>query len=162
MHFTNCPKCGDKLINKEIGDEGLIPYCKTCQIPLWDMFITCVICAVINEFDEIALIRQQYVSETNYVCIAGIIQLGENAEETVMREVKEEIGLKVEKIQYIRSYYYDKKQMLMLGFKAKVKKDEFTISEEVDSAAWIPLSKSLSKLKDGSIAWQLVNEINES
>jgi NAD+ diphosphatase len=162
MHFTYCPKCGDKLIDKEIGDEGMIPYCETCQIPLWDMFTTCVICAVINEFNEIALIRQQYVSATNYVCIAGIIQLGENAEETVMREVKEEIGLKVEKIQYIRSYFYDKKQMLMLGYKANVKKEEFTISREVDSVAWIPLSEALPKLKDGSIAWQLVNEINES
>lgn len=162
MHFTNCPQCRDKLIDRKIGDEGIIPYCETCQIPLWDMFTTCVICAVINEFDEIALIRQQYVSATNYVCIAGIIQLGENAEETVTREVKEEIGLKVERIQYIRSFFYDKKQILMLGYKAKVRKEEFTISEEVDSVAWIPLSESLSKLKDGNIAWQLVKEIIES
>ena len=75
MHFTYCPHCGNKVINKEIGDEGMIPYCESCQVPLWDMFSTCVICAVVNEFDEIALIKQQYVSATIYVCIAGNAQL---------------------------------------------------------------------------------------
>ncbi|QHQ59793.1 NUDIX domain-containing protein [Anaerocolumna sedimenticola] len=161
MHFTYCPHCGNKLIDREIGDEGMIPYCESCQVPLWDMFSTGVICAVINEYDEIALIRQEYVSSTNYVCIAGIMQLGENAEETAIREIKEEIGLDVKKIQYIRSYFYDKKHMLMLGYKAIVRKVEFTLSKEVDSAAWVPLSEALSRLKDGSIAWQLVKETIE-
>jgi NAD+ diphosphatase len=162
MHFTFCPHCGTRLINKEIGDEGMIPYCEICQVPLWDMFTSCVICAIVNEFDEIALIRQQYVSTTSYCCIAGIIKLGEDAEETAIREIKEEIGLDVRKIQYIRSYFYDKKSMLMLGYRADVKKDDFTISKEVDSAEWIPLSEALSKLREGSIAWQLVKEVAEN
>ena len=161
MHFTYCPHCGNKLIDREIGDEGMIPYCEACQVPLWDMFSIGVICAVVNEFDEIALIRQAYVSTTNYVCIAGIIQLGENAEETVIREIKEEIGQDAKTIQYIRSYFYDKKHMLMLGYKANVRKVDFTLSKEVDSAAWVPLSEALLRLKDGSIAWQLVKEVIE-
>ncbi len=159
MHFTYCPHCGSKLIEKEIGDEGLIPYCEPCQVPLWDMFTTCVICAVTNEWKEIALIRQQYVSNTNYVCIAGVITLGENGEDTAIREIKEEIGLDVEKLEYVRSYFYSKKNMLMLGYKATVKKAEFTISKEVDSVAWIPFAEALSKLSEGSIAWQLVKEV---
>ncbi len=161
MHFTYCPHCGQKLVDQEIGDEGKIPYCDACQIPLWDMFTTCVICAVVNEFQEIALIRQQYVSTTNYVCIAGIIMLGENAEETAVREIKEEIGLDVQKLQYIQSYFYDKKQMLMLGYKAIVNKAEFSISKEVDSVAWISFTEALSKLSEGSIAWQLVKKVIE-
>ena len=40
MHFTYCPHCGSRLVKKEIGDEGLIPFCETCSIPLWDMFTT--------------------------------------------------------------------------------------------------------------------------
>jgi NAD+ diphosphatase len=159
MHFTYCPHCGNKLIEREIGDEGMIPYCEACQQPLWDMFTTCVICAVINEFNEIALIKQHYVSTSDYVCIAGIIKLGENAEETVIREINEEIGLDTTKLQYIRSYFYDKKHMLMLGYMANVRKDEFTISKEVDSAAWMPLSEALIKLREGSIAWHLVREV---
>lgn len=162
MHFIYCPHCGNKLIDKEIGDEGMIPYCEACRVPLWDMFSTCVICAVVNELNEIALIRQQYVSATSYVCVAGIMQLGENAEETAIREIEEEIGLNVEELQYIRSYFYDKKHMLMLGYRANVKKADFALSQEVDSVAWIPLTDALSKLREGSIAWQLVKEVIES
>jgi len=49
MKFTHCPHCGTKAIPKEIGDEGLIPYCETCKIPLFEMFSTCVLSIVVNE-----------------------------------------------------------------------------------------------------------------
>lgn len=159
MHFIHCPFCGEKLVKKEIGDEGLIPYCNSCQIPLWDMFTTSIICAVVNEYNEIALLRQDYVSTTKHVCVAGIMQLGESAEETVKREVKEELGLDVLHLQYVRSYVYEKKEMLMLGYKAEVKKAEFQLSQEVDAAEWIALDNALDKLREGSIAWQLVKEL---
>lgn len=161
MRFTYCPYCGKKLVKKEIGDEGLISYCSSCQIPLWDMFTTSIICAVINEYNEIALLRQEYVSETKYVCVAGIMKIGESAEETAAREIEEEIGLKVESLRYIKSYPYDKKEMLMLGYRADVKKAELKLSGEVDSAIWVPLSEALEKLREGGIAWQLVKQIKD-
>ena len=161
MRFTYCPHCGTKLIPREIGDEGLIPYCEQCQVPLWDLFTTCVICAVLNERGEIALIRQGYVSKTNYVCIAGIMKPGESAEECAIREINEEIGQKVEMLEFVRSYPYEKKEMLMLGFLARVKKQEFHLSGEVDSVAWFPLKEAPSRLREGSIAWQLVKAVAE-
>lgn len=161
MHFTYCPYCGEKSVKKEIGDEGWIPYCNGCQIPLWDMFTTSIICAVVNEYNEVALLRQNYVSTTKYVCVAGIMQMGENAEETAQREIKEELGLEVLDLKYIHSYAYEKKEMLMLGFRAKVKKAELQLSQEVDSAEWVPFENALEKLREGSIAWQLVKRVIE-
>ena len=158
MHFIHCPYCGSKLIQKEIGDEGFIPYCTRCSIPLWDMFTTSVICAVVNEYREVALIRQDYVSTTSYVCVAGIMKLGESAEETAIREIKEEIGQDVVELEYIQSYPYEKKEMLMLGYKATVKKAEFTLSGEVNSAVWVKFEDALGLLREGSIAWQLVKK----
>lgn len=158
MRFTYCPHCGGKLIQKEIGDEGQIPFCENCSVPLWDMFTTSVICAVVNEQREVALIRQNYVSSTNHVCVAGIMKLGESAEETAVREIKEETGLDVVKLEYIKSYPYEKKEMLMLGYKAIVKKADFILSGEVDSAVWVKYEDALSLLREGSIAWQLVKE----
>ena len=162
MRFIHCPQCGMKLIYKEIGDEGNIPFCESCSRPFWDMFTTSVICAVVNEYNEIALIRQAYVSQTKYVCVAGIMKLGESAEETVVREIKEEIGLDVQNLKYVRSYFYNKKSMLMLGFKAIVKKSDFALSSEVDSAEWIPIEAAPNLLREGGIAWELVNEILEN
>lgn len=156
MRFTYCPHCGKKLIQKEIGDEGLIPYCDSCQVPLWDMFTTSVICAVVNEQREVALIRQDYVSTSNYVCVAGIMKLGESAEDAAIREIKEEIGQDVQRLTFIKTYPYEKKEMLMVGFKALVKKANLTLSREVDSAQWFPFEQALGKLREGSIAWQLV------
>ena len=159
MHFQYCPHCGKRLVLKEIGDEGRIPYCEQCRVPLWDMFTTSVICAVVNEKKEVALIRQAYVSASTYVCVAGIMKLGESAEETVRREVEEEIGQTVENVKYIRSYPYGKKEMLMLGFRADVKKKDLILSGEVDSAQWFSSEEALGKLREGSIAWQLVREV---
>lgn len=117
------------------------------------------IAAVVNEQNEIALLRQNYVSATKYVCVAGVMKIGESAEETVVREIKEEIGLDVESVQYIKSYPYEKKEMLMLGYKAVVKKGDFQLSREVDSAAWVKFEDALALLREGSIAWELVKAI---
>ena len=156
MKFTYCPFCGKKLEQKEIGDEGLIPFCTSCNVPLWDMFTTSIITACVNQYDEVALIRQDYVSKTNYVCVAGIMKPGESPEETVVREVKEELGLDVKSLTYIKSYPYEKKEMLMLGFKAVVDKADFKLSGEVDSARWVKFDEALGLLREGSIAWELV------
>jgi NAD+ diphosphatase len=161
MHFTYCPHCGTKLTGKEIGDEGIIPYCENCKIPLWDMFTTSIITAVVNECGEIALLKQNYVSTTKYVCVAGIMKIGESAEDTVVREVKEEIGQDVKSLQFIKSYPYEKRGMLMLGYKANVSKQSLKLSGEVDSAQWVKLEEALSLLREGSIGWQLVKTISE-
>ncbi len=159
MHFQYCPFCGTKLIDKEIGDEGMIPFCEKCSRPLWDMFTTCVIVAVVNEFDEVALLRQNYVSTRNYVCVAGIMKLGESAEETVRREVQEELGQTVESLEYISSYPYMKKEMLMLGYRANVKKRDLVLSGEVDAAEWVPLEKAPELLRESRIACALVEAV---
>ena len=54
------------------------------------------------------------------------------------------------------------KEMLMLGFKAEVKKADFVYSQEVDSAKWFPFNEALENIREGSIAWQLVKGVIES
>lgn len=159
MRFQYCPYCGKKAELKEIGDEGFIPYCAQCETPLWDMFTTSVIAAVVNECGEIALLRQNYVSTTKYVCVAGIMKPGESAEETVVREIGEELGLHVKSVEYVKSYPYEKKEMLMLGFKAVAEKKDFSLSGEVDDAQWVKLEDAPGLLREGSIAWQLVKMV---
>lgn len=161
MRFTYCPHCGSALIKKEIGDEGLVPFCELCNMPLFDMFSTCVICAVTNEFGEVALLKQTNLSATRYVCVSGFMKIGESAEESAAREIEEEIGQKVDKLHFVRSYPYEKKEMLMLGFHAMVKKADLVLSKEVDDAEWVPFDEALGKIREGSIAWQLVKEVIE-
>lgn len=144
---------------KEIGDEGEMAFCPKCSRPLWDILTTCIICAVVNEYDEVALLKQSYVSNANYVCVAGHLKMGESAEDATIREVGEEIGMDVEKLTFMHTYPYEKKDMLMLGFRADVKKKDFVLSGEVDTAIWVPLAEAPALLREGGIAWQLVKSL---
>ena len=159
MRFKFCPTCGTKVVLKEIGDEGMIPYCENCRVPLFDMFSTCIIAAVINECGEVALLRQSYVSEKKYVCVAGHMKIGESAEDAASREIKEELGLDTVSLEFVKSYPYPAKEMLMLGFKARVKKAEFKLSGEVESVEWVKFPDAPTKLREGSIARQLVETV---
>ena len=50
----------------------------------------------------------------------------------------------------------------MLGYKATVKKADFNLSREVDSVEWVKFENALDKLREGSIAWQLVKTVIEA
>lgn len=158
MKFIHCPHCGDKLVPRNIGDEGLVPYCSVCDRPVFNIPYACTLTLVVNELEEVALIRQSYVSQTNYVLVAGYIKSGESAEETALREVQEEIGVSAHTIRFIKSYYYEKRDMLMLGFVAFAEKCPLSMSVEVDAAEWVPLEEAAGRLKEGSIAMQLLQD----
>ncbi|MEG0615671.1 MAG: NUDIX domain-containing protein [Oscillospiraceae bacterium] len=152
MMFKFCPSCGAKLSLKKIGDEGDVPFCETCEKPLFDCFYTCVITAVINEFNEVALIRQSYGDTDRFVLVSGFMKADESAEEAVKREVKEELGLEVLAAKYIRSYPYPKRDNLMLGFVSKVNKANFKISCELSDAQWFSPEEAFIKLEKSKIA----------
>lgn len=158
MNFKYCPQCGEKLSPKICGDEGEMPYCGNCNRPFFPFSYPCVICLCVTEDNsEIALIKQSYVSD-NYVNVAGYVKEGETPETTAVREVMEEIGLETVSCKYLGSYYYAKRDNLMLGYICKVKKGELKLSSEVDSAGWFPLKNAARFLRDGSIAQNLLND----
>ena len=159
MHFKFCPDCGAKLTEKEMGDEGMVPFCESCDRPLFDMFSTCIIALAVNEYDEAALLRQGYISDKYYNLISGYMKPGETAELSTEREVYEEIGIKPDSIAFAETYWFGKKDMLMIGFICRVKKAEFKLSKEVDSAEWINVKDALSLVHpNGSISYSLIKK----
>ena len=104
MHFKYCPECGSRLIEKEIGDEGKVPFCEKCKNPLFDMFSACIIVLVVNEYDEAVLLRQEYISEKYYNLVSGYMKPGETAEVTAEREVYEEIGVQLCSLEPVKTY----------------------------------------------------------
>ncbi|MDD4493643.1 MAG: NUDIX domain-containing protein [Eubacteriales bacterium] len=157
MTFQHCPNCGKALIQKECGDEGFIPFCGACNRPLFPFSYPCVICLVIDQTNQIALIKQSYVSD-RFICVAGYVKQGETIEETAKREVEEETGLSVLNAKYIRSYYYEKRDNLMFGFVCTVEHADFNISGEVDSAAWFTMEEAETLLRQGSVGKDLLRD----
>ena len=71
MHFTFCPHCGAKLGSVPFGDDGRVPWCKACHKPFFDIFPVVAITMVVNEEEEVALLKPKYMSEQYYNFISG-------------------------------------------------------------------------------------------
>ena len=152
MRFQYCPHCGTKAVLKEIGDEGLVPWCPECRLPLFPMFSVCIIALAVDERGEVALLRQGYISAQYHVLVSGYMKPGESAEECAAREIQEELGLEVTGLSAAGTYWYGKKDMLMIGFIAKVHKGAFQLSQEVDQAVWVRPEQARTMLHPDSTA----------
>lgn len=137
MRYEYCPVCGSKLIQKNAGDDGAVPYCMNCGRYWFDSFSSCVIVMVVNEDEEIAMLTQNYLSTEYKTFVSGFIKPGETAEETAFREVDEELGLKLYRLEYEGTYWFDERDQLMHAYIGCTKGKEFRLSGEVDAAEWI-------------------------
>jgi NAD+ diphosphatase len=133
--------CGEKLGERSIGDDELVKYCFSCERPYFEIPSSCVLVLVMNEDNQVLLLKQNYISKTNRVLVSGYVNNGETLEETVIREVLEETGQKVEKIEYVNSYYYSPKELIMPGYIAYVSKSPFNNSKEVDELMWCEINE---------------------
>lgn len=146
MHYKYCPECGKRLIDRQAGDDGTVPYCPECERYWFDSFASCVIIMVVNEFDEIAMLRQSYISDEYETFVAGFIVPGETAEQTAIREVKEELGLDIIRLEYAGTHWFDKREQLMHAFIGYVAKAPFHLSGEVDNASWVSVNDAPQRM----------------
>ena len=66
-----------------------------------------------------------------YALLAGFTEIGETVEETVAREVMEEVGLKVKNITYYKSQPWSFSDTLLMGFFCELDGEEdVTLDEE--------------------------------
>ncbi len=146
-----CVECGTKLTMKYLKNEGDIPYCPTCEAHRFPIFNTAVIMMVIHRQTGRVLLIKQY-GRPFYILVAGYVNRGENAEETCVREVLEETGLKVAELEYRQSRFFERSNSLMLNFAVYVDSDEVKTTEEVDSWQWFTYEEARKNIKDGSLA----------
>lgn len=137
MRYKYCPCCGTKLEMKEAGDDGMVPYCQPCKRYWFDTFSSAVIVIVYNEQGEIVLNWQNYLSSKYAGLTSGYMTPGETSEEAAIREVKEELGLTLETLEYVGTKWFAPKELLMHQFMGFVHKTELKPSTEVDIAKWV-------------------------
>ena len=142
MRYTYCPDCGRKLGEIRCGDDGMVPWCEACQKRWFDSFYSCVIVMTYNELGEIVLCRQNYLSTRYDTVTSGYITPGETAEEAARREVREELGIELESLEYAGTYWFVPGQQLMHAFLGFARRQPLHPSEEVDAAAWVPLAEA--------------------
>lgn len=143
MKFSYCPVCGTKLVKRLMDDEGVAPYCDTCRRPRFDLFKVAVIGLVENECGEAALIRQRSFSSSYESLVSGFVSEGERAEDALVREIAEELGIGVEGLRFEGTHWFEAKEILMMGFFARARKQPFRLTQEVDGARWVPLRQAV-------------------
>ncbi len=84
------------------------------------------------------LVRQQAFPPRYVAPIAGFVEAGETPEQAVQREVLEEVGLVVGKVDYMCAQPWPFPASLMLGFIAWAGPgQQLVLSEELSAAEWI-------------------------
>lgn len=158
MKFKFCPKCGRELVEKYSWDEGGVPYCPHDDIMYFDTPKPCIIVAVIRE-NKILLLKQSYIFKDSKVLLSGYVSPGESVEDTVRREVKEEVGINIDDIQYLGSEYLSSRDIIMLTFMARYKGGEINKSSEVEWVDWGNIEDALCEMKEDEIGKRIVRKV---
>ena len=108
-----------------------------------------------EEKDKVYLIKQY--GKDSYVLVAGYVNLGEDAEDAAVREVKEEMGLTVSTLHFNRSRYYPRTNTLMLNYTVTVKEHEPSPNWEIDSWKCFSIPEARASIRPGSLAQSFLN-----
>ena len=130
-----CGRCGSKL---EKDNKERMLKCNHCNNMVYPKICPAVIVGVSNG-DKLLMTKYAQAEYKKYALVAGFTEIGETIEETVKREVMEEVGLKVKNIRYYKSQPWSFTDTLLMGFFAEVDGDTSITrdEEELAVAEWI-------------------------
>ena len=129
-----CGHCGHTLEHDTV-ERAL--YCPECKSKIYPRINPAVIIGIING-DKI-LITKYRKGYAHSALVAGFTEFGETLEQTVVREVMEEVGLKVKNIRYYKSQPWALAQDLLAGFFCEVDGDDTIQMDEgeLKYAQWV-------------------------
>jgi len=128
-----CANCGQPTEVTRGGWSRRCPDCSSEHFPRVDPVVI-----MIAEFDGALLLgRQPQYPPGRYSALAGFVEVGENIEAAVRRELGEEAGIRVRGVTYVASQPWPFPASLMIGCRAEAESDELTIdTNELEDARW--------------------------
>ena len=129
-----CGRCGKPMLRDE-RERAMT--CPACGNRVYPRLNPAVIVGVRNR-DRLLVTRYREGPSPNAL-IAGFTEIGETVEQTVRREVMEEVGLRVRNIRYYKSQPWGIAQDILMGFFCEVDgPDEIRRDDsELKYAAWV-------------------------
>ncbi|MFT3985562.1 MAG: NAD(+) diphosphatase [Lachnospiraceae bacterium] len=121
-----CGRCGAKTISSKKERAIVCPVCGQLEYPK----IAPAIIVAVKNGDKLLLVRNNYGPYQNLGLVAGFVEIGESFEDTIHREVMEEVGLKVTNIKYYKSQPWAFSDTEMIGFTADLCGDDAIILQE--------------------------------
>ena len=151
-----CGSCGGT--NEDTEGQELSRRCSVCGRIEFPRISPAVIILITNDKDETVLAHNKNFACGVYSLIAGFNEAGETLEETVAREIKEEINLSVKDIRYICSQPWPFPNSLMLGFSARYESGELKPDGiEIEDARWFSRDNLPTLPGSASVSRHLIN-----
>jgi len=134
----HCADCGGVTVPVLAGANRRCPDCSAEHFPRTDP----VAIAAVVRGDRCLLGRGHHWPDTMYSALAGFVEQGETIEEAVRREVREESGVVVGAVRYVKSQPWPFPSSLMIGCIAEAESEELVIdSAELADARWFSLDE---------------------
>lgn len=128
-----CGRCGHSLKFRKAERAKECPECGHLDFPR----ISPAIIVAIEREGKLLLARATRFVEPFFSVLAGFVEPGENLEEAVHREVREEVGIEVKDVRYFGSQPWPFPDSLMVGFTATYARGEIRIDgQEIVEAGW--------------------------
>lgn len=139
------------MIFKTLLDGSRERYCDECDHVFFHTPSPAVIVMVMNS-NRVLLARGVGWKHPYWALISGHIKVGDTAEQTVIREVREEVGLEAVNLEFLRTYATKYRDLLMIAFKAETKDASIKKSQELEDARWFNLSDPLPMRRESTAA----------
>jgi len=138
-----CGRCGTPTV--QLAGERARG-CPNCGLAAYPRLAPAVI--VLIERDGAALLCHGVrFPGRMYSCLAGFVEPGESIEDTIHREVYEEVGLQVKDLRYFASQSWPFPHSLMIAFTAEYAGGDITLhDQEIDEARWFGPGDTLPTL----------------
>ena len=148
-----CGRCGSAMV-VDVDERAMrCPPCSTINYP---RIAPCII-VLVTRGEELLLARNANFPQPMYSTLAGFIEAGETAEETLAREVREEVGVEVCNLRYFQSQSWPFPNQLMLGFFANYSGGDIVCDQrEIADAQWFHYSELPMIPPPSSVAGQLI------
>ncbi|MDQ0768509.1 NAD+ diphosphatase [Pseudarthrobacter defluvii] len=146
---THCPRCGTPT---EVESGGWVRRCPADRSEHFPRTDPAIIVTVVGPDGRLLLGGGGPVDARNYSTLAGFVEPGESLEEAVVREIQEEVGVRVTACQYLGSQSWPFPASLMLGFTAVTEDAQATPDGvEVTRARWF----SREELQDAVLSGEI-------
>ena len=128
-----CGRCGSKTRRVPTERARICTACGRVTYPR----ISPAIIVLIRKGEEVLLARSPRFQQGIFSVLAGFNEPGENLEQTVRREVGEEVGITIDNIRYFGSEPWPFPDSLMIGFVADYAGGDIRIdNNEIEAAGW--------------------------
>lgn len=151
-----CGRCGTPTTPLAHEHARICPSCALTVYPR----IAPVIMALVKRGRELLLARGPHFPPGMFSALAGFVEAGEGVEDTLLREVREEVGIEVSALRYFGSQSWPFPNSLMLAFVCDYAGGEITPQAgEIAEAGWFDCASLPTIPSPASIAGQLIRAV---